>query len=35
VRLFGQSSALDRIRTLRPLSLPDDPRVDVYAITLT
>jgi predicted alpha-1,2-mannosidase len=35
VRLFGQSLALDSTKTLRSLSLPDDPRIGIYAITLT
>lgn len=35
VRLFGQSLALDSSKTLRSLSLPNDPRVGLYAITLT
>ncbi|MFF3397573.1 GH92 family glycosyl hydrolase [Streptomyces sp. NPDC002659] len=34
VRLFGSTVALDGTRTLRSVTLPDDPRVEVYAITL-
>ncbi len=35
VRLFGQTLALDGGRTIRSMTLPDDPRLEVYAITLT
>jgi hypothetical protein len=34
VRLFGQSLALDGARTIRSVSLPNDPRFEVYAITV-
>ncbi|QFZ21492.1 GH92 family glycosyl hydrolase [Saccharothrix syringae] len=34
VRLFGASAALDPGRVVRSVGLPDDPRVEVYAITL-
>ncbi|MFI1393677.1 GH92 family glycosyl hydrolase [Streptomyces sp. NPDC020681] len=34
VRLFGDSAPLDAAKTLRSVTLPDDPRVEVYAITL-
>lgn len=34
VALFGHALALDAARTVRALSLPDDPRVEVYAVTL-
>ncbi|MGP3925529.1 GH92 family glycosyl hydrolase [Streptomyces sp. 8N616] len=35
VRLFGDTAELDASKTLRSVTLPDDPRVEVYAITLT
>ncbi|MET9666426.1 GH92 family glycosyl hydrolase [Streptomyces sp. NPDC006475] len=35
VRLFGDSAALDGTRSPRSVTLPDDARVEVYAITLT
>ncbi|MFC6087845.1 GH92 family glycosyl hydrolase [Saccharothrix lopnurensis] len=34
VRLFGVSVPLDPARTVHSVTLPDDPRVEVYAITL-
>ncbi|MDT8913311.1 GH92 family glycosyl hydrolase [Amycolatopsis sp. PS_44_ISF1] len=34
VRLFGTQAALDGGKTIQSLSLPDDPRVELYAITL-
>jgi hypothetical protein len=34
VRLFGQSLALDTGRTIRSVTLPNDPRLQIYAITL-
>ena len=34
VRLFGDTAALDRTRTPRSVTLPADPRIEVYAITL-
>jgi len=34
VRLFGQSLALDHTKTVRSVSLPDDTRIEMYAITL-
>ncbi|MGX1507162.1 UNVERIFIED_CONTAM: putative alpha-1,2-mannosidase [Streptomyces graminofaciens] len=34
VRLFATSAPLDAAKTVRSLSLPDDPRVEVYALTL-
>ncbi|MGC9669007.1 GH92 family glycosyl hydrolase [Planosporangium sp. 12N6] len=34
VRLFGQALALDAGKTIRSVTLPNDPRVEVYAITL-
>lgn len=35
VRLFGDTAPLDRAKTVRSVTLPDDARVEVYAITLT
>ncbi|WP_043732087.1 GH92 family glycosyl hydrolase [Streptomyces zinciresistens] len=35
VRLFGSSVTLDATKTVRSLSLRNDPRVQVYALTLT
>lgn len=35
VRLFGDTAPLDGAKTLRSVTLPDDSRVEVYAITLT
>jgi hypothetical protein len=35
VRLFGSSIELDDAKVIRSLTLPDDPRVEVYAITLS
>jgi hypothetical protein len=35
VRLFGLVSALDPAKTVRSLTLPADPRVEVYALTLS
>jgi hypothetical protein len=34
VRLFGVSTALDGGKTLQSVSLPNDPRVEIYALTL-
>ncbi|WUL68556.1 hypothetical protein OG943_06295 [Amycolatopsis sp. NBC_00345] len=34
VRLFGTQAALDSGKTLQSLSLPNDPRAELYAITL-
>jgi hypothetical protein len=34
VRLFGVSAALDSGKTLQSVSLPNDPRVEIYALTL-
>ncbi len=34
VRIFGQSLTLDPAKTVRSMSLPDDARVEIYAITL-
>ncbi|QKV78017.1 GH92 family glycosyl hydrolase [Amycolatopsis sp. Hca4] len=34
VRLFGISSALDGGKTVQSVSLPNDPRVEIYALTL-
>lgn len=34
VRLFGSSLPLDPAKAVRSVGLPDDPRVEVYAITL-
>jgi hypothetical protein len=34
VRLFATAAPLDTGRTVRSLSLPDDRRIEVYAITL-
>ena len=34
VRLFGTPAGLDSGKTLQSLSLPNDPRVEIYAITL-
>ena len=34
VRLFGGTVALDGAKTVRSVTLPDDPRVEIYAITL-
>jgi predicted alpha-1,2-mannosidase len=34
VRLFGQSVALDAAKAVSSLTLPNDPRVEIYAITL-
>jgi hypothetical protein len=34
VRLFATSAPLEAAKTVRSLSLPDDPRVEVYALTL-
>ncbi|MFF3244584.1 GH92 family glycosyl hydrolase [Streptomyces sp. NPDC002870] len=34
VRLFGDTAQLDAAKTVRSLTLPADPRVEVYAITL-
>ncbi|MET8761467.1 GH92 family glycosyl hydrolase [Lentzea sp. NPDC004782] len=34
VRLFGQSLRLDAAKTVRSVTLPDDPRVELYALTL-
>ncbi|MDX8048772.1 GH92 family glycosyl hydrolase [Lentzea sp. BCCO 10_0798] len=34
VRLFGQSLRLDATKTVRSVTLPDDPRVELYALTL-
>ncbi|QFU92227.1 GH92 family glycosyl hydrolase [Amycolatopsis sp. YIM 10] len=34
VRLFAQSLPLDPAKTVRSVTLPDDPRVELYAITL-
>ncbi|MEQ0560577.1 GH92 family glycosyl hydrolase [Amycolatopsis sp. NEAU-NG30] len=35
VRLFGISGDLDGGKTVQSVSLPDDPRVEIYALTLT
>ncbi|MGW3959059.1 GH92 family glycosyl hydrolase [Amycolatopsis sp. NPDC005003] len=35
VRLFGISGALDGGKTVQSVSLPNDPRVEIYALTLT
>ena len=35
VRLFGDTAALDSAKQVRSVALPDDPRVELYAITLT
>ncbi|MGW4062016.1 GH92 family glycosyl hydrolase [Amycolatopsis sp. NPDC004747] len=34
VRLFGISAGLDGAKTVQSVSLPNDPRVEVYALTL-
>ncbi|WP_425445808.1 GH92 family glycosyl hydrolase [Umezawaea tangerina] len=34
VRLFGQALPVDRTKVLQSVTLPDDPRVEVYALTL-
>ncbi|MGW4081402.1 GH92 family glycosyl hydrolase [Streptomyces sp. NPDC004822] len=34
VRLFGTSAKLDGSRTVRSVGLPNDPRVQIYALTL-
>jgi hypothetical protein len=34
VRLFGQSLRLDATKTVRSVTLPNDPRVELYALTL-
>nr|WP_112277299.1 GH92 family glycosyl hydrolase [Lentzea terrae] len=34
VRLFGQSLRLDSLKTVRSVTLPNDPRVELYALTL-
>ncbi|RSM42471.1 alpha-mannosidase [Amycolatopsis balhimycina DSM 5908] len=34
VRLFGISAAVDGRKTLQSVSLPNDPRVEIYALTL-
>jgi hypothetical protein len=34
VRLFGYSLPLDPARTIRSVTLPNDTRIEVYAITL-
>jgi predicted alpha-1,2-mannosidase len=34
VRLFGVAAALDSGKTLQSVSLPNDPRVEIYALTL-
>ncbi|MFB6931905.1 GH92 family glycosyl hydrolase [Streptomyces chartreusis] len=34
VRLFGASAALDASKTVRSVGLPNDPRVQIYAVTL-
>jgi predicted alpha-1,2-mannosidase len=34
VRLFGQSLALDGTKAVRSIALPNDPRVEVYAVTV-
>jgi hypothetical protein len=34
VRLFGQSLRLDAAKTVRSVTLPNDPRVELYAFTL-
>jgi predicted alpha-1,2-mannosidase len=34
VRLFGQSLRLDAAKTVRSVTLPNDPRVELYALTL-
>ena len=34
VRLFGVSAAVDGAKTLQSVSLPNDPRVEIYALTL-
>ncbi|WP_206785106.1 GH92 family glycosyl hydrolase [Amycolatopsis sp. MtRt-6] len=35
VRLFGLSAGLDGGKTVQSVSLPNDPRVEIYALTLT
>ncbi|MEU9954923.1 GH92 family glycosyl hydrolase [Streptomyces sp. NPDC050982] len=35
VRLFGSSVELNGAKEMRSLTLPDDPRIEVYAITLS
>ncbi|MEU5261903.1 GH92 family glycosyl hydrolase [Amycolatopsis sp. NPDC021455] len=35
VRLFGISAGVDGGKTLQSVSLPNDPRVEIYALTLT
>ncbi|MFF3454956.1 GH92 family glycosyl hydrolase [Streptomyces sp. NPDC002730] len=35
VRLFGDTAVLDSAKQVRSVALPDDPRVELYAITLT
>ncbi|WP_405810054.1 GH92 family glycosyl hydrolase [Streptomyces sp. NBC_00210] len=35
VRLFGDTAALDSAKQVRSVALPDDPRVELFAITLT
>ncbi|MGA6164877.1 GH92 family glycosyl hydrolase [Amycolatopsis magusensis] len=35
VRLFAQSLPLDPAKTVRSVTLPDDPRVEIYALTLS
>lgn len=34
VRLFGASAGLDASKTVRSVGLPNDPRVQIYAVTL-
>jgi predicted alpha-1,2-mannosidase len=34
VRLFGRSLALDGAKTVHSVTLPNDPRIEVYALTL-
>jgi hypothetical protein len=34
VRLFGISAGLDGGKTVQSVSLPNDPRVEIYALTL-
>ena len=34
VAIFGTRLALDPARTPRSIALPDDPRVEIYALTL-
>ncbi|MFJ5556870.1 hypothetical protein ACIQCD_05410 [Streptomyces sp. NPDC093250] len=34
VRLFGSSAGLDGSKTVRSIGLRNDPRVQIYAITL-